>query len=240
LIYRVVASGWPDYGEFLHEEGYQATTSSKRFRLFVFSRFYLPDKNIRQSARVANGHIGFEPGPVVWQVGSPLPQFIQAFITGLNNRETITIVHDQIATELAIEAIEIVRPPQFRPQMRFTTLSPITVSVSESAPDGTQRKHYVRADDPGFGSQVRKNLIEKHRAMTGSNPSDERMEFEFDKEYIERRGGFDRVSKLIQFKETNIKCYQAPFTVKGSLELIQLGWQCGFGNANSQGFGMVE
>jgi CRISPR-associated endoribonuclease Cas6 len=84
------------------------------------------------------------------------------------------------------------------------------------------------------------NLIEKHRALTGCDPDEDWLEFEFDQEYICRRGGVDRISKLVQFKETKIKSYQAPFRVSGSLELIQLGWESGFGNANSQGFGMVE
>jgi CRISPR-associated endoribonuclease Cas6 len=76
--------------------------------------------------------------------------------------------------------------------------------------------------------------------LTGFDPEDARLKFEFDQNYIRKRGGVERISKLVQFKETNIKAYQAPFRVSGSSELIELGWDCGFGNANSQGFGMVE
>ena len=36
-----------------------------------------------------------------------------------------------------------------------------------------------------------------------------------------------------------IKSYLAPFVVQGGVDLIQLGWAGGFGNGNSQGFGMA-
>ena len=44
----------------------------------------------------------------------------------------------------------------------------------------------------------------------------------------------------MQYKGTNIKAWQAPFTVTGDPTLIRLGWESGFGEANSKGFGMVE
>jgi CRISPR-associated endoribonuclease Cas6 len=55
---------------------------------------------------------------------------------------------------------------------------------------------------------------------------------------VVRHGG--RISKLIDYKGTKIRGYQAPFTVTGPPELLRIGYACGFGDRNSQGFGMVE
>jgi CRISPR-associated endoribonuclease Cas6 len=240
VIYHALAELAPDYSQALHEVGYGSEHSYKRFRLFVFSRCYLPDTQIRQRASVRDGHLFFPSGPVEWQVGSPIPDFIQALIAGLAIKQTIEIGDRRSALKMDVAKMEIIEPPRFQESMFFHTLSPITVSISEQAPDGRLRKHYVRAGDERFGPLVRSNLIEKYRALTGFDPEDARLKFEFDQNYIRKRGGVERISKLVQFKETKIKAYQAPFRVSGSSELIELGWECGFGNANSQGFGMVE
>jgi CRISPR-associated endoribonuclease Cas6 len=240
VIYHALSEIAPDYSRALHEQGYGRADSFKRFRLFVFSRCYLPDPQIRERAYVRDGHLLFNPGHIEWQIASPIPDFIRALIAGLAIKQTITVGDQYASLDLEIAKIEIIEPPRFKQSMLFYTLSPITVSISEQTADGTLRKHYVRAGDEKFGPLVRVNLLEKYRALTGVDPDDSRLQFEFDENYIRKRGGVDRISKLVQFKETKIKSYQAPFRVRGSLELIQLGWECGFGNANSQGFGMVE
>jgi CRISPR-associated endoribonuclease Cas6 len=240
VIYHALAGIAPDYSQALHEVGYGSEYSFKRFRLFVFSRCYLPDPQVRQRASIRDGHLTFPPEPIQWQIASPIPQFIQALLAGIAIKQTISIGDQYAALELKVAKMEIIEPPRFAESMFFHTLSPITVSISERSPDGTLRKHYARAGDERFGPLVRMNLIEKYRALTGCDPEDARLHFEFDQAYIRKRGGEDRISKLVQFKETKIKAYQAPFRVSGSRELIKLGWECGFGNANSQGFGMVE
>lgn len=240
VIYHALGEIAPDYSQALHEVGYGGANSYKRFRLFVYSRCYLPDPQIRERAYIRDGHLLFNPGRIEWQIASPIPDFIRALIAGLAIKQVITIGDPYASLDLEIAKIEIIEPPPFKESMLFYTLSPITVSISEQIAEGTLRKHYVRAGDERFGTLVRTNLVEKYRALTGDDPDDSRLRFEFDEHYICKRGGVDRISKLVQFKDTKIKAYQAPFRVSGSLELIRLGWECGFGNANSQGFGMVE
>jgi CRISPR-associated endoribonuclease Cas6 len=75
--------------------------------------------------------------------------------------------------------------------------------------------------------------------LFGTAVSEDELEFSFDWDYIRGRGGSYRVSKLVSYKNLKIKSYLAPFWVRGNPELIALGWECGFGSANSQGFGMA-
>jgi CRISPR/Cas system endoribonuclease Cas6 (RAMP superfamily) len=91
LIYHSLAESAPDYADALHQQGYGGDYSTKRFRLFVFSRCYLPDQQVRECARVKDGHLVFPPGPVEQQVCSPAPDFIQTFVAGLATKHTVTI-----------------------------------------------------------------------------------------------------------------------------------------------------
>ena len=64
-----------------------------------------------------------------------------------------------------------------------------------------------------------------------------------DHAYEERMHG--KIQKLITLKEgksdeTKIKGTLAPFTIRAPRELIEIGYECGFGEKNSMGFGMVK
>jgi CRISPR-associated endoribonuclease Cas6 len=54
-----------------------------------------------------------------------------------------------------------------------------------------------------------------------------------------------KVQKLITLKEgrsdeTKIKGTLAPFRLRAPRELMEVGYECGFGEKNSMGFGMVK
>ena len=69
-------------------------------------------------------------------------------------------------------------------------------------------------------------------------PVDDRLELVFDPGYLSRspHGG----TKLTTFKGIQIRGALAPFTLTGSEELMRVAWNCGLGEKNSSGFGMVE
>ncbi len=236
LIYRSVSKVAPEYAAFLHEQGYQQDAANARaaFKFFVFSKPYLPDTLLDKGR---DEHVWFRGGRVTWQVASPEEGFIAAFVNGLVAQQVITIGDKQSVTRFMVTQVEEILPPVFSGKMRFTTLSPLTVSVSEP---GNKEKQYLRADDPRFGSQVCNNLCHKFRIWTGEGCEVDALRFEFDWQYIERRGGVQRVSRLESYKGTKIKSWQAPFIVTAPPELLQLGWECGFGEGNSKGFGMVQ
>ncbi|MDE0314040.1 MAG: CRISPR-associated endoribonuclease Cas6 [Candidatus Poribacteria bacterium] len=93
-------------------------------------------------------------------------------------------------------------------------------------------------EDPAFSELIRQNLIRKHEAIHGRAPHDDTLTFTFDKGYIDRRQG--RVTRLVDYKGIKIRGVMCPFDVSGSIPLIQIGYECGFGDKNSAGFGMVD
>lgn len=48
------------------------------------------------------------------------------------------------------------------------------------------------------------------------------------------------VEKIVKYRETVIKGWMGRFVLKGNRKLLKLGYECGIGSKNSQGFGMVE
>ena len=60
----------------------------------------------------------------------------------------------------------------------------------------------------------------------------------FDQRYIDKREG--RVTRLVDYKGIKIRGVISPFHVIGTPELIRIGYECGFGDKNSAGFGMAD
>ena len=104
--------------------------------------------------------------------------------------------------------------------------------------DGKQVMHYCLPEDPALSELIRQNLIRKHEAIHGRAPYDDTLTFRYDANYINRRRG--RVTHLVDYKGIKIRDVLCQFDVSGSLVLIQTGYECGFDNKNSAGFGMVE
>jgi CRISPR-associated endoribonuclease Cas6 len=74
------------------------------------------------------------------------------------------------------------------------------------------------------------NLREKFYALSGEYPDFDELRLKF--------VGAPK-SQLVQFAGTNHKCCDGVIEVAGSERLMRLGWECGFGEGNSKGFGMV-
>jgi CRISPR-associated endoribonuclease Cas6 len=110
---------------------------------------------------------------------------------------------------------------------------------------GKLQPYYYRANDPELSEAVRQNLLSKYEIIDGSPAPDDYLQFTIDADYLSRRGGVEKVSKLVTIKEgtreeTRIKGFECPFTLRGNPELMAMAWECGVGDHNSMGCGMVE
>ena len=224
VIYHFLAESDAEYASFLHNEGYLG--AEKRFKLFTFSQL------MAERRRITGDKIHFR-STLTWYVSSPVERFLSHFADTLLTGGRLTLGQHQ----LPIKDVTIPRIPRFRSKMQFRCLSPITMSTKRER-DGKQVMHYCRPDDPALSDLIRQNLIRKHEAIHGRAPHDDTLTFTFDKTYMDRRQG--RVTRLTDYKGIKIKSIMCPFRVTGSPALIQIGYECGFGDKNSAGFGMAE
>jgi CRISPR-associated endoribonuclease Cas6 len=227
LVYHLLAASDPDYARFLHDEGYRyADDRAKRFKLFTFSWLHA------RRRRVSGGTLFLGPGPVEWFLCSPVHDFLVHGATGLLAAGNALRVG---RAALPIEGVESLPPPVFGETTHFTCLSPIVATVPR--PEGGT--HYLRPSEAEkFSEAVRRNLLKKHELLYGAPPKDECLRLEFNAAYLARdvrHGG----TKKITIKNTEHIGAFAPFTLTGSPDLMQVGWECGLGEKNSAGFGMV-
>jgi|WetSurMetagenome_2_1015567.scaffolds.fasta_scaffold01667_2 CRISPR-associated endoribonuclease Cas6 len=234
LIYKFILSSSVDYARFLHDDGYHLENSKKTFKLFTYSMLRA------QNLRIQQDNITFRQDDITWFISSPVGEFIQHLVNGIfAEGQIIKIGPEGDRKEFLIKYVETMEKPQFSGNMRFTCLAPVTASKTVLTVDGEKACHYLRPWEDQLSETICSNLMNKYRLIYGqASGQPKNFHFEVDDEYMKRKNG--KVTKVINFKGTNIVGFIAPFTVTGPPELIQVGHECGFGDKGSMGFGMVE
>lgn len=239
-IYKVLSHASNDYAQWLHNHGY-LSLNKKPMKLFVFSKLLIPNRKIENNKITI-----FDFCDCTLFVSSPLSKdFIQHFVVGLFQQQEIEIGSQYTVGRFVIHQVETLADPLISSENKFTCLSPIVVS-SKHLHKGKEKIYYIRPDDPQLNEAIRNNLVQKFQTIYQKLPEKSQLIFTLDKNYIQRKGGYQNISKLITIKEgnkneqTQIKSFLAPFTLEGSIELIQIAYDCGIGEKNSLGFGMIE
>ncbi len=222
-IYGLLAHSDEEYARRLHDDGYP-DQDGRRFKLFTFSW-------LRGSRRRVEGDVlHFAPGPLEWLVTSPVEDFLSHLANGLLSAGMLRIG----TTVLSISQIEMLPAPRFAQNTACTCLGPIVAALP--LPDG--RTRYLRpSDGDAFSEAVRRNLVRKYRLLHGNAPADDRFALTFDPAYLARTNGG---TKLVTFKGIHLVGAFAPFTLSGSVDLMRVGYEAGFGEKNAAGCGMVE
>lgn len=224
-IYHFLARSDGEYAHFLHNDGY--IVEKKHFKLFTFSQLMARQRRVQGQTI----HFG---STLVWYVSSPIERFLTHFADTLLTEGRLFIGPHR----LQIQDVRVPRVPRFQSEMRFRCLSPIVMSASRRR-EGQPYCHYCTPEDAELPELIRKNLLRKHEAICGNQPPhDDRLSFRFDADYLRRKQG--RVTRLVDYKGIKIRGTLCPFSVIGSPALIRVGYECGFGDKNSAGFGMVE
>ncbi len=264
LIYKFIFSSSRDYSSFLHNKGYRIGESKKGFKLFTYSMLN------GKKYSVKGDKIIFENAEVAWEISSPVDVFLQHLITGaFTQGQLINIGNENrgedMGAKFLIERVETAKKPDFKETMRFTCLSPVTVSrIYEKNREGTTAIagnnlatgllnendddifsdntelgcHYIRPWEEGFSEAIERNLIKKYRLVHGKDIKSGDFEILVDKNYMNKRRG--KITKKISFKNTEIVGFLAPFEVRGNPALIEIGYEAGFGEKGSIGCGCVK
>ncbi|MCS7274317.1 MAG: CRISPR-associated endoribonuclease Cas6 [Candidatus Bipolaricaulota bacterium] len=223
VVYSFLDRSSHDYARFLHDEGYRL--GAKRFKLFTFSQLLIPQRQITPEGLVCLSE------QIAWQISSPVAEFVEHLAAGLLQLGQMRLGEHRFF----IQRVQVAPRPIFSEEMRLRCLSPMVASLPQA---GKRTAYYARADDPRLSEALRQNLLKKFWLVHGRAPGSSELTVEFDREYLKRKG--EEVYRLVNYKGTQIKAILAPLLVRGSPELIEMGYEAGFGEKNSMGFGMVE
>jgi len=239
VIYKLIQQSSQKYAEFLHAEGFHVDINSpKRFKLFTFSQL-----KVMPYRFTGEGFDGVKTIEFVYSTAAE--KSFEHLVYGLFAKQELCFRFGRKTCRFLVQRVESLPEPQFTDSMRFICLSPITVSTKREKADGTGLEvHFLDYLNPAekshFCNNLFLNLTRKYQTLLQAPyHGDTAFEFQFDPEYLIKRQG--KISKLIQFKNgIKIKAFEAPFTISADPDLIKIGYQSGFGEKNSDGFGCVE
>jgi CRISPR-associated endoribonuclease Cas6 len=125
--------------------------------------------------------------------------------------------------------VEVEEPPKFEGRCLFQTLSPIVASTGVRK--GSKMEHrFLSPDEDDFWRVLETNLRRKALVLD-IVPSREPLSFELVGRWR---------SKLFRVHGTMVRGFEMKFQVTGDAELLRIGYEAGFGERNTQGFGMVK
>lgn len=230
LIYEILSRSSQDYSQFLHDTGYRYK-GSKKFKLFTYSQLRFPEMEVKRDRILSTSD------EIYLLVSSPVDEFVEHLANGLLREGKIEIADSPFRTK----TVEVLELPEFKENEKseFICLSPI-VSSTMKEKEGDVKTYYYRHDDQELVENLKENLEKKYELVHGDDLENDQEKFDlrFDPDYVNRKNG--KISKLVNFKGTKIKGIFAPFELTASPELVEIGYEAGFGGKGSMGFGMVE
>ena len=215
LLYDLLAHGAPELGQQLHGYG------SAPHGMVPFGH---GAPMFSQAARRRGVYaVG---GQGVIEIGSPVPEILQAWATAIATRELI----DWGGAAMRIGKVVALDPPEFPAgRGRFKTITPVVMKGSGRGDDGvrTTRQAWVLPTEPEFTQYFVANLRRKAETL-GLDP-----DVELD--------AITWVGPKRSFAVSGGLKPGAPIEaeLRGAPETLQAIWSWGLGQANSAGFGWV-
>ena len=234
LIYQIVSNSSSEFAKKLHEQGYRL--DKRTFKLFTFSPL-IPGGHRRWQMN-GDGTMTTDAWNVSLLISSGKAEFIEHLVVGLLHQPFVQIGRQRFR----VETVKKLDPPGLGDDMQFIMLSPLVCSAKR---EGEKYPQYLMPGDEGFERVLLENLLGKYEALYDKPFEGENAELQFgvSEEYLERKNG--KITKLVTLKEgspdeTKVRGTFAPFRLRVPKELMEVGYYCGFGGLNAQGFGMVK
>ncbi|MEA1993329.1 MAG: CRISPR-associated endoribonuclease Cas6 [Euryarchaeota archaeon] len=212
-LYRCIRSFNEEYSKKLHFD--------RDIKLFVFSDLIIP--NYRWSRKGL-----FTKENLSLMLSSPRSEFISNLVKGLLNNvdENILTLKD---VALRIKSIETLPSKKFGSTAEFRTLSPITTSTHKNG-----KIYYIPPHKKQFYENLKNNLRKKYPMVTGKQCG---KPIKIDLIWTKCP---KKPQNSIRVKKGHVVCFDVPLKIEATPKLLETVYECGIGEKNSMGFGMVE
>jgi len=238
-IYKLLKFGSPEFSKFLHDKGF--VLNEKQYKLFTFA--------LRLGKiKIFNNVFHIKQSRIKLFISSPkIEDFVKNFVIGTFRFKKIELLANNTLSDFLIEQAELVPEPNFYGKMRFLLLSPLILTTRKER-NGVMRQYFYRYDDDTneLERKVNHNLMNKYKLINGKDYTGSGVEFNWDINYVNNKiKQGKRISKRVLITREidnpiSIIGMEAPFYLKGDIALMKIGYECGFGEKNSMGFGMAS
>lgn len=214
-----------------------------RYKIAESSKMFTFSKLLNTKVRVVD-HTMSGYGDCKLLFSAPIEEDLAPlFIDSLWKSKGVDIPNESEPVKFAFKSIKQLPEPDFENAERFVMLSPTTISKQNIKTDD-HFIHFHRINEDDTEGAIAYNLRKKYEAVHETQYRGE-LDVSFDNDYINYKGGAESVSKLITIRqgkpnEFKIKGFVAPLVIKGSPEILKIAYQCGIGERNTLGFGMLE
>ena len=238
-IYKLLKLGSNEFSTFLHDIGYK--NAGKTYKLFTFALRFSNFKINYDIITLLNSSCKlFMSTPLI-------EEFVENFVLGSFHEQKIEIVDNGIKTLFYIEKIETLKKPSLKPPKKFIMLSPLILSTKVKNSNRLEQ-YYFRYNDPinEINRVMNNNLMNKYELIHNRKYEGNGISLKWDENYIKRmEAKKKRITKKVTVRKNDLLKIdlignQLPFEIKGDTELIKVGYDCGFGEKNSLGFGLVD
>ncbi len=215
----------------------KATRILPNNKLFTFSKLICPNSKVSQTS-----YSGF--GDVKLLFSAPIEDDLApVIISTFKSREVLKIENYNGYSEFYFKSIKQLPEPEFEDERKFVMLSPTIISKVMFS-NGNKILHFYRINESETAGAIAYNLRRKYEIIHKAQYKG-RIEVEFDSEYVEIKGGSEGVSKLVTIREGSdeeykLKGFIAPVTIRSEPEILRIAYQCGIGEFNCLGLGMLE
>lgn len=196
--------------DFWHDLGFG---DKEAFKLFVFS-------SLKGNYKIADKKIIFDD-TIFLEIRSSIFEFCDDLQRSIEKNPTLKFFDE----ELTVCGATITNRHINSDCVEFKTLTPIVLSKMVS--DG--KTIYLRPDDSDFLNRLQENFYKKYKACYEVEPPEIKISV------------LDIGKKVVtQYKEIWITGYNCTLEVEAPYDALEFLYNSGFGERNSQGFGMVE
>lgn len=228
VIYKILSQASTNYATWLHDNGF--TVEDKQFKLFTYSRFYIPRYTIDKE----NALLIINSDTIEWSVSFLPEESTEKFIQGVFMNQTFQLGNKKNKIQCGVKSIEVLPTPPFEDEMTFETLSPICIALRR---DEDGRTDYLSPEDPRAKESILHSLLNRYEAFHGK-PYSNKIDFDF--KVLNKPKPVLITFKAGTLEESKVKGYMCRFDIRLNQKLMKIMYESGIGMKGSQGWGMVK
>ncbi len=197
---------------------YDGLHNQKSYKFFSFSRLYFDAMETRKSGIEILG------GVTLWYT-TPNRDLLDVTISSLKETDSVNI------QGIPFRVLSVSEPYDYsnnRDEDILISMSPILVRTLVEK-DGKSIQWEIGPDDEDYAELLIEKLKRKYSAFKNEEPGN-----------LEVASIWDVQRKMIRIVDIWHRCYNFKIGLRGDSKLLDFAYNCGLGEKNSMGFGMVR